>query len=168
MLIIGYVKGVVGIKGDIKVVYDKSFTNSLKFEPKRPLFFDIDQVWIDSPSFNFCSRVVSVAQRKNFFRLELEKINNRKTAESIIGSYLRVNKNIVPAISQAGIKDLGLLNFTIINLKGTILGEVDKIDGNSFHDWIFSGRIVIPLVEKHIKKIDLKKKQILVDWEDFW
>jgi len=45
---------------------------------------------------------------------------------------------------------------------------VDKVDGNGFQDWIFSGQIAIPIVDKYIKNVDLFNGKILVDWEESW
>ena len=55
-----------------------------------------------------------------------------------------------------------------LNLDGKTLGIVDKVDGNGFQDWIFSGQIAIPIVDKHIKNVDLFNGKILVDWEESW
>jgi ribosomal 30S subunit maturation factor RimM len=168
LLPVAFIKGSVGVRGDIKVVYEKYFKNFYYKRLKKPLFYGLTTIWIHSKFSIFPSRIDSVAQYKEFFRLSLEKINNRETAHSFIGSFLEISKSDLLNKLTYRNNNKDLVNFKIINLNGKTLGFVEKVDGNGFHDWIFSGQLVIPIVDKHIKKIDLVNEQVLVDWEDFW
>ena len=170
LMVIGYVKGAIGIKGDLKVVYDKSFKKNYKtiLKINKPLFLDIDFLWIHIQSSILKYRLISMIQCKDFFRLNLDKINNREKSESLVGSYVKMPKDFLLKRQASGWNNLNLLNFSIVNLTGKNLGIVEKIDGNGFHDWIFSGEIIIPLVDKHVINVDTVQKQVIVDWEDFW
>ncbi|MFL2656805.1 MAG: hypothetical protein ACJ0F0_04195 [Burkholderiaceae bacterium] len=163
-------KRAIGIKGDLKVVYDKSFKKNYKtiLKTNKPLFLDIDFLWIHIQSSILKYRLISMIQCKDFFRLNLDKINNREKSESLVGSYVKMPKDFLLKRQASGWNSLNLLNFNIVNLTGKNLGIVEKIDGNGFHDWIFSGEIIIPLVDKHVINVDTVQKQVIVDWEDFW
>ena len=167
LIVFGYVQGPIGVKGDLKVVYERSFCSTYKSRLKKSVFSDLSLVWINSSTSIRCSRIVSAFQSKDFFRLNLEKIKSRELAKSFTGAHLEVSKEHL--LSKLDTREqTNLLNFKIKNLNGKNLGIVEKVDGNGFHDWIFSGQIVIPLVDKYIKSIDTINRQLVVDWEDFW
>jgi ribosomal 30S subunit maturation factor RimM len=158
----------VGIKGDLKVVHDKSFENLYEGHLKKEFFCDINIIWLQIRSSIFKSSVLSSVQCKDFFRLNLEIINNREEADSFIGSQIKIPKEHLPNKLKLEKNNSNLINCKIINLSGKVLGIVEKVDGNGFHDWAFSGQIVIPLVDKHVKHVDLVHREILVDWEESW
>ena len=165
---VGFIKHSIGIKGDLKVVYEKSFFNSNKHIITESFFSSFDIIWITTKFSIFSSNVLSVVRCKDYFKLNLGIVNNRETADTLTGAFVEVPQSRLAKNFTVGNKNRSLINLKIVNLDGKTLGTVDKVDGNGFHDWIFSGDLAIPIVEKHIKNVDLLNRKILVDWEESW
>ena len=165
---VGFIKSSIGVKGDLKVVYEKSFLNLNKSIITKSFFAGFNTIWINTKFSIFSSRINSILYCKDFFKCNLEIINSREIAESFTGSFLEVPRSELSKDFIVEDKNQNLLNLKIVNLDGKTLGIVDKVDGNGFQDWIFSGQIAIPIVDKYIKNVDLFNGKILVDWEESW
>ena len=165
---VGFIKGSLGTKGDLKLVYEKSFLRLNDHMITKFFFNSFDTVWINNKFSIFSSNVISVAQCKDFFKLNLEIVRNREIADFFSGAFLEIPMTQLPKNLRVCDSNQNLLNFKIVNIHGQTLGTVDKVYGNGFHDWIFSGQIAIPIVDKHIKNVDLLNRKILVDWDKSW
>ncbi len=150
------------------MVYERSFFKANRDLITESFFSGFNIIWITNRFSIFSSNIVSVLKCKDFFKLSLGIVNNRDTADTLTGSFLEVPKSQIPKNFIVNNKNQNLLNLKIVNLNGKTLGTVEKVDGNGFHDWIFSGQIAIPLVDKHVKNVDLLNRKILVDWEESW
>ncbi len=148
-ILVGYITGAHGIKGEVKV------------EPlteKQELRFAKDtSLWSDKLSKYVL--VEAARQHKEVLLVKLADINDRTTAETLIGSYLRVSEDELPPLPEGQ-----YYHFEIIGLKvwekerfiGTV-GDIIQAGGSDVYSIERENQqdLLLPALKSIVKKINL-------------
>lgn len=100
---------------------------------------------------------------------KFQNIDSPETAAVLFGSDITVPRDVLPILPDDEFYWSDLEGLTVINLQGITLGTVKRLMATGANDvLIISGEreYLIPYVlERHVKSIDLKNRQIIVDWD---
>jgi len=161
---IGRITGAWGTGGWVKVF---SLTdppeNIFEYQPWRapsaPRLFHVRQWRRQGPRLVAC----------------LDGINTRVAAEALAGTELSVRRDQLPTPEPGKFYWRDLVGLEVQNIKGVDLGRVAGLIDAGVHDVLEidagSGRdpILVPFVQdQFVKKVDLDRRRIIVDWERGW
>ncbi len=160
---VGRISGVFGIKGWVKVF---SFTdprdNILEYKPLYVLRHG-DWIPIDVNGGKLQGKAVVMS---------LDKVIDRDQALTLIGSELAIKRSQLLETEQDEFYWADLVGLKVINIENEILGIVDHLLETGANDvLVVNGtepdtQYLIPFVlERTVLQVDLKNKQIQVDWQ---
>ena len=99
--------------------------------------------------------------------LSLKGIDDRTSAEALIGSELLIDKAILPELEEGSYYWSDIIGIDVYSLEGTHLGCVTSIIPTGSNDVYAVGEgkneILIPALETVVLEIDLKKKRMTVN-----
>lgn len=160
---VGHISGAYGIRGWVRV---------------QPYSFDAESLltikkwWIDSPEMH----VVNVKQCKDTgdeLHVQFVGISDRNVAESLKGAGVFIERKLFPQTEEDEYYWVDLIGLPVLNQKQELLGVVSSLIDNGVHQVLIIkykkgdklAERLIPFVNQYIKHVDLKAKQIIVDWE---
>jgi 16S rRNA processing protein RimM len=100
--------------------------------------------------------------------VRLAGIDNREQAQALSGLELWMERRELPALRQGEYYQVDLLGFAVENLEGRVLGRVDHFldtPANTIMVVIGEREHWLPLVPRHLRRIDLESGRITVDWD---
>lgn len=155
----GYIKGVFGIKGWVKISADTEYIDSLLDYPEWRLSKGNEQ------------RFVTVADSKiqgNELHVKLTGVDDRDAAFALRGYTIEVSREHFASTDEDEYYWVDLVGLTVINREGIELGAVRKLMQTGAHDILMVtgeyGEKLIPFVENYINEVNLSEKTISVDW----
>lgn len=158
-LSVGIVKGVHGIKGELKV---SPLTNDIK------RFDRLDEVFVDENGILKGYRIKSVRYVKDMVYIMFDTINSRTDAASLVGCYLKVDRENAVGLDKDEYFICDIIGLKVMNIYGKCLGTLDDVLSTQHNDvYVVKTEdkdILIPALKQYIKEIDLKKGLIIVDF----
>ncbi len=159
---LGAIVGVHGIKGEVKV---KSFT-----EDERALqnYGDVENKKGDKKY-----SVKIVGHSKELLRVKIKGVEDRNTAETLIGTELYVNRDVLPELGEEEFYHTDLIGLDVKeNASGEVIGKVDAIYNFGAGDLIeirFSegGSEMLPFTKQYVPEIKIKDGYIIVKMIQF-
>ncbi|XBC37513.1 MAG: ribosome maturation factor RimM [Buchnera aphidicola (Meitanaphis elongallis)] len=113
-------------------------------------------------------------RKKKHFIVKMKDITNRSIAKTFTNCYITINENILPPLKNNDYYWKDIIGCIVFNLENKKLGIVISLIKTSSNDILIINEkkenkikqdILIPLVNKKIiKKIEIDKKIIIVDW----
>jgi len=160
-VVMGKVVGSHGIKGWLKV---QPFTEEIKTLGKFSSWFvsENENKWKEF-------KVESSSIQGRTVLAKIENINNRNDADVLRGFLIGISKIDLPALEKGKYYWSDLIGLEVINQIGFNFGVIDSIMETGSNDVLVikdEKETLIPYLDNVVLKIDLEKKNILVDWDE--
>jgi 16S rRNA processing protein RimM len=162
-LLIGEVAGVHGVKGDLKI---SSYADSFA------IFKPGSQVIVISPEGG--EKVYTIKGAKPYSKsilLSFKGIDNRSSAEALIGAELLIEKTNLPELEEETYYWFDVIGLSVFTVEGEFVGQIDSIIPTGSNDVYvvkdpkrgLKYERLIPALKSVIRSIDLKKKTMRVN-----
>ena len=155
----GYIKGVFGIKGWLKIAANTEYSDSLLDYPEWQLVKDGKTV------------VVTLEEGKvvnGELQVKLEGINDRDLAFSLRGYTIEIPREAFAPTEEGEYYWADLVGMTVTNKDNAILGKVSNLMETGANDVLVVngkyGQILIPFVSQYVETVDTGSKTIIADW----
>ena len=155
----GYIKGVFGVKGWVKVAVSTEYTDSLLDYPQWRLSKDGH------------SRMFSVAESKvagDELQVLFSGIDNRDAAFALRGHTVEIDRADFGDTEDGEYYWADLIGLNVVNRQQQCLGTVSKLLETGAHDVLVVdgefGQKLIPFVAQYIDEVLLAEQTIHVDW----
>lgn len=155
----GYIKGVFGVKGWVKIHTDTEYTDSLLDFPQWQLSKD-GQI-----------QTVTIAESKingDELLARFEGIADRNAAALLRGYTIEIDRSSFADTEDDEYYWADLVGLTVINREQLNLGTISSLMDTGAHDVLVVdgdfGRKLIPFVAQYIDEVNIPQKKICVDW----
>ena len=155
----GYIKGVFGVKGWVKVAVSTEYTDSLLDYPQWRLSKDGH------------SRMFTVAESKvagDELQVLFSGIDNRDAAFALRGYTVEIDRADFGDTEDGEYYWADLIGLNVVNRQQQCLGTVSKLLETGAHDVLVVdgefGQKLIPFVAQYIDEVILAEQTIRVDW----
>lgn len=155
----GYIKGVFGIKGWVKVSANTEYSDSLLDYPEWRLVKDGQK------------RTVAVESGKlsgGELQVKFEGIDDRNVAHELRGYTIEVPREAFAPAEEGEYYWTDLVGMAVTNQEGISLGIVENLMETGAHDVLVVdgdyGKKLIPFVSNYIGSVNMEDRTILVDW----
>ena len=156
----GQVVNAFGILGFIKIKTDTNAT-AISLSNYSNIYLKVKEQWV-------LYKVTKSFPHDNILNTKLEGINDRNEAISLKGSIVGIPRTEFPKIQDPDeFYWVDLIGLDVINQENISLGKVsDLMESGANSVLVVDGETehLIPFVSAYIIKVDLAKKQIIVDW----
>lgn len=142
--------GAFGIKGFVKVKIMTDFAE--RFEEGRRVLLDGEWTTIEKAQVN-----------NNQLVLKLASVPDRNRAEELLGKYIEAVEAERPKLEKDEYLFKDLIGLRVVTKDGQELGKATDVLTMPAHDVLEVGEILIPLIKKFVKKVDLKAGVITVE-----
>lgn len=168
MVIMGHIVNAFGIHGWIRVYPYTDYTDSL---------LNFKTWWLGKDNRQWkTSQIVTGRVNGNLLDVKLTGCDDRNQALELKGFKIAIPREVLPELPNNGNDGYywsDLIGCEAITLNNEILGLVAGLIETGANDVLCiqdrtnsANEILIPFIEPHfIKKVDIKKRQIIVDWE---
>ena len=116
--------------------------------------------------------VEQVKEHSGTLLAKLAGLESREAALKLKGSTVYVRREAMPAPEEGHYYLADLVGLEVVNAQGELLGQVKRWTFNGAQDVMEvegSGRQrLLPWIPEVVKKVDLLKKRIDVEWEADW
>jgi len=116
-------------------------------------------------------RVEETRPHSGWLLARLEGLQSREEARALKGSTVAVERAELPEPEQGVYYHADLLGAEVVNTEGVRLGTVKAIASNGAHDVVeLAGERarLLPWVPAVVKRVDLERRRIEVDWGADW
>lgn len=155
----GYIKGVFGIKGWLKIAANTEYSDSLLDYPEWQLIKDGKTVSVTLEA----GKVVN-----GELQVKFEGINDRDLAFSLRGYTIEIPREAFAPTEEGEYYWADLVGMTVVNKDHTVLGKVSNLMETGANDVLMidgeHGQILIPFVSQYIETVDTGSKTITADW----
>ena len=155
----GYIKGVFGVKGWLKIAAGTEYTDSLLDYPEW-------QLNKDGQILNVTLEAGKIANGE--LQVKFEGIDNRDEAFALRGYTIEIPREAFPPAGEDEYYWADLIGMTVVNREGITLGTVSKLMETGAHDVLTVngeyGQKLIPFVGHYIDHVDSGSNTITVDW----
>jgi 16S rRNA processing protein RimM len=116
-------------------------------------------------------RVLEARLHAQFLIAHLEGIDDRDTAERLVGSHVAVDRHELPPAGEDEYYWRDLIGLSVVNQDGVDLGRVAGLLETGAHDVL---RILgererlLPFTGPVVREVDLAQGRIIVDWDADW
>lgn len=152
-VVVGYIYGVWGIAGDLKVEVLSDFPE--RFSPGSVLYID------GSPA-----RVERSRPTKSGLVVKLDSINDRTTAEAQRGKFLTIRREDVGDLPEGSFYYFQVLDMDVRTESGEYLGRVQEIistPGNDIYVVRNDGEeVLVPALDGVVLSVDLQQNLLVV------
>lgn len=155
----GYIKGVFGVKGWVKIHTDTEYTDSL---------LDFSQ-WRLSKDGQI--QTVTIAESKingDELLVRFEGIADRNAAALLRGYTIEIDRSSFADTEDDEYYWADLVGLTVFNREQLNLGTISSLMDTGAHDVLVVdgdfGRKLIPFVAQYIDEVNIPQKKICVDW----
>lgn len=162
-VVIGKISSPHGIKGWVTVIsYTDPIENILSYK-KWIIYCEEQQTTFSLEETRIQGKKVIV---------KLEGINDRNSAETLKKKEIAVSRSYLPILEKNTFYWDDLLDLTVMDEKGKELGKVDSLFETGSNDVLViidenKERFLVPFImEEVVKKVDLVKKFISIDWAE--
>lgn len=149
---IGYVQGVHGLRGDLKI--------KNRFERPEAVFKKGNTIYLNEEAHT----ITNSKFYKGFYLTTIDNLKDINLVEKYKGFDVYFKKSDLHLEKDDYILD-DLINLNIVN-DGKNYGKVKEIIDNKAHKILlidYKKSYMIPLVQEFVKKVDLNKKEITVE-----
>jgi 16S rRNA processing protein RimM len=154
---IGKISKIRGIKGEVVVF-------PMTDNPER--FFKLKEVYLSGEGDKLF-QIRKVKKLKNKVFLTFEGINSPEASKPLVGNFLEIEKSFLTPLTKDKFYIFDLIGLKVITKQGIEVGEIEDV-------WLLPANDVfvvrrgkkdynIPALKKIVKKIDLKKKVMIID-----
>lgn len=155
----GYIKGIFGVKGWLKIAANTEYADSLLDYPE----------WQLTKDGQILTAVLESGKLANGeLQVKFEGIDDRDQAFALRGYTIEIPRETFPPTEEGEYYWADLIGMTVINFEGIELGKVIKLMETGAHDVLVIngeyGQKLIPFVSHYIGQVDSKQKTIMVDW----
>ncbi|MFQ3038298.1 ribosome maturation factor RimM [Neisseria cinerea] len=155
----GYIKGVFGIKGWLKIAANTEYSDSLLDYPEWQLVKDGKTVSVTLEA----GKVVN-----GELQVKFEGIDDRDSAFSLRGYTIEIPREAFAPTEEGEYYWADLVGMTVVNKDHTVLGKVSNLMETGANDVLMidgeHGQILIPFVSQYIETVDTGSKTITADW----
>ncbi|WP_301885107.1 ribosome maturation factor RimM [Neisseria uirgultaei] len=155
----GYIKGVFGIKGWLKIAANTEYSDSLLDYPEWYLVKDGKTVSVTLEA----GKVVN-----GELQVKFEGIDDRDSAFSLRGYTIEIPREAFAPTEEDEYYWADLVGMTVVNKDHTVLGKVSNLMETGANDVLMidgeHGQILIPFVSQYIETVDTGSKTITADW----
>ncbi|ASK27738.1 ribosome maturation factor RimM [Neisseria chenwenguii] len=155
----GYIKGVFGIKGWLKIAADTEYTDSLLDYPEWHLSKDGKTLTVTLESGKIAGGELQV---------KFEGIDDRDQAFALRGYTIEIPREAFEPAEEDEYYWADLVGMTVSNKDGVVLGKVNSLMDTGAHDVLVidggHGRKLIPFVSYYIETVDTENRTITADW----
>ncbi len=165
MVVLGRIIGPRGIKGQIKVAPFTEYIDGL---------MDYPVWWLSSDEKSWQTvHPASFFIHDNLLITTLEEYDDRTSASELKGLLIAVPRSQLPQLPEDG-KDgyywTDLIGIDVVNTQGKSVGTVSGLFETGANDVMRvqlsnNKEELIPFVDQVIRQVDLKARQITVDWK---
>lgn len=159
LLLIGYIVGVHGIKGAVKVV---TYTDSLDiFQPNQ-------EIWAEDSKGKQQSLIIeTVKPYRKIACFALKGITNRNAAENLLHNRLYINKKYLPDLKEGEYYWHDIMGMDVYETEGDFVGKIAAIIETGSND-VYVVRhedteILLPALESVIVEINPQAKAMRVN-----
>ena len=104
---------------------------------------------------------------------KLAPISDRDSAAVWNGGLAAVTYDALPPTEEDEFYWCDLIGMQVENLSGELLGEVAEMMNIGAHDVLCvrtadGAQLLIPFVDKHVPRVELHARRIVVDWQRDW
>ena len=158
---LGAIVGVHGIKGEVKV---KCFSDNEKNFNSYGVFTDKDG--------NKTFEAKSVGHSKDLLRVKIKGVDDRNTAETLVGTGLYVSRDGLPQLKEEEFYHADLIGLTAKNTSDEVVGEVNALYNFGAGDLIelkmTDGSLeMLPFNKQYVPVIDITNRFIIVEMMQF-
>ncbi|TFU42889.1 ribosome maturation factor RimM [Neisseria sp. WF04] len=155
----GYIKGVFGVKGWLKIAADTEYADSLLDYPE----------WRLSKNGLHRNVILEAGKTANGeLQVKLEGIDNRDEAFALRGHTIEIPRKAFTPADEDEYYWADLVGMTVTNTEGITLGMVTNLMETGAHDVLVVeggyGRKLIPFVSQYILTVTADSKTITADW----
>lgn len=155
----GYIKGVFGVKGWLKIAASTEYTDSLLDYPEWQLTKDGQSISVTLESGKIANGELQV---------KFENIDDRDAAFALRGYTIEIPRTAFPPAEKNEYYWADLIGMSVINREGITLGTVNKLMETGAHDVLMVngeyGQKLIPFVAHYIDSVDTASQTITADW----
>ncbi len=161
-LIVGQINGIFGVNGWVKIFsHTEPRKNILDYSPWMIKFKgEWQHIKVENSKVQSGGKTL-VAQ--------LENVTDRDVAREYMGCEIAIDRSQLVSNTEDGWFWIDLIGCQVVTQDGVILGNVKEMIVTGAHDVLRvqgESEILIPFVmEQFILSVDIKAKQIVVDWE---
>ncbi len=162
-VVIGKISSPHGIKGWVTVIsYTDPIENILSYKKWN--------IYCEEQQTTFSLEETRIQGKKVI--VKLEGINDRNSAETLKNKEIAVSRSYLPILEKNTFYWDDLLDLTVMDEKGKELGKVDSLFETGSNDVLViidenKERFLVPFImEEVVKKVDLVKKFISIDWAE--
>lgn len=159
-LLVGVINGLFGVHGWVKIFsHTEPRKNILTY---RSWHIQVDGQWQILELTNGREQAKTIVAK-------IKNVGNREQARTLIGTDIYIEKSQLPKLDKGEHYWECLIGIEVIGLTGFVFGKVEYlINTGANHVIIVHGEkeYWIPYIEPFLCEIDLKKQQILVDWDE--
>jgi 16S rRNA processing protein RimM len=153
----GRVAGAYGLRGSVKVAPGGGASKGL---------VDAKEWWIGGKAYKVVARL-----HGSSVVAQVSGVHTREEALALKGSTVSVRREALSDPGEGHYYHADLLGFEVVNGQGEVLGVVKRLFSNGAQDVMeLAGtkERLLPWVPAVVKKVDLLKKQIEVEWQADW
>jgi 16S rRNA processing protein RimM len=159
LVVMGYVCGVFGVRGAIKVHAETEFADSLLDYP----------VWWLGRDGEWKPYTVEGGQAQpKALVAELAGVTDRDVAEALRGQQVAVPRIELPEAEEGEFYWSDLIGLSVINLQGESFGSVTELMETGANDVLVvddaETRRLIPFVDAVVTEVNLDARRIVGDW----
>lgn len=159
LVIMGFVRGAFGVRGNLKVHADTEFVDSL---------FDYPVWWLGRDGNWTPYTFIDGQVQPKALVAQLEGVADRETAERMRGMQIAVPREELPEAEEGEYYWNDLIGLQVKNLQGVAFGSVSELMETGANDVLVvddgANRRLIPFVDAIVSEVDLDAGHILVDW----
>lgn len=157
---LGRISGSFGVRGWVKIV-------SYTVPPEQMLDYPVWRVDLPDGSHRDLRHFEGRRHGRGLVA-RLGGIDNRDQAMALAPQELWIERRELPALKDGEYYQADLLGFEVVNLEGHVLGRVDhflETGANAVMVVIGKREHWLPMVSRHVPKVDLLQRRITVDWD---
>lgn len=156
---IGKIVGAHGVKGLVKV---HSYGSSSAFTPNGTVLLKFPD------GRELVCKVRNATTHKRIVRLSLENVDDRNSAEALVGAEFLIEKSELPETEEGAYYWADLIGLSVFKEDGDCLGRIDSILETGSNDVYVvkndkGGETLIPALESVVLDIDPERKKMIVD-----
>lgn len=155
----GYIKGVFGIKGWVKISANTEYSDSLLDYPEWLLSKDGKTVSVTLEGGKIAN---------NELQVKFEGINDRDSAFALRGYTIEIPRSEFAPTEEDEYYWADLVGMTVTNTEGIVLGKVKNLMETGANDVLViegeHGQILIPFVSQYIGQVDSQARNITAEW----
>ena len=155
----GYIKGVFGIKGWLKIAANTEYADSLLDYPEW-------QLSKDGKTLNVTLEAGKIVSGE--LQVKFEGIDDRDQAFALRGYTIEIPREEFAPTEEDEYYWADLVGMTVVNKDNIVLGKVINLMETGANDVLMingeHGQILIPFVSNYIETVDTEGKTITADW----